>query len=174
MRKIILVLFCNLPFIRRYSKRWLRKLGVTFVDGGGLMVGTKVYGDYHHIVLHKNCDINYGCFFLAKERIEIGENSALAYGVSVITSADPNGDFNPLSALYPAKTAPVIVGKNCWVGANSIILPGVTIGDYSVVAAGSVVTKDVPSGTMVAGAPAVFKKQLDMAAIQKREHELSS
>lgn len=124
------------------------------------MVGTKVYGDYHNIVLHKNCDVNYGCFLLAKARIEIGDNSALAYGVSIITSAYPNGEHNALSMLYPAKTAPVIIGKDCWVGANSTILPGVTIGDFSVVAAGSVVTKDVPSGVLVAGVPAVIKKYL--------------
>lgn len=160
MRKTILVLFCNMPFLRRWSKVWLRKLGVKFVDGGGLMVGTKVYGDYHHIILHKNCDINYGCFFLAKDKIEIGENSALAYGVSIITSADPNGEYNALGALYPAMTAPVIIGKDVWGGANSTILPGVTIGDFSVVAAGSVVTKDVPCGCVVAGVPAVVKKQI--------------
>jgi len=54
----------------------------------------------------------------------------------------------------------VVIGKDCWIGANSTILPGVTIGDFSVVAAGSVVTKNVPSGTMVAGNPAVVKKYL--------------
>lgn len=160
MRKNIYSLFCKLPYLRRYSKLWLRKLGVQYINGGGIMVGTRIYGDYHHIVLHKNCDINDGCFLLAKAKIEIGENSALAYGVSIITSADPNGEYNALSALYPAKTAPVIIGKDCWIGANSTILPGVTIGDFCVVAAGSVVTKDVPSGTMVAGVPAVFKKHL--------------
>lgn len=124
------------------------------------MVGTRVVGDYHHIVLHKNCDINDGCFLLAKAKIEIGENSALAYGVSIITSADPNSNYNALGTLYPAKTAPVIIGKDVWVGANSTILPGVTIGDFCVVAAGSVVTKDVPSGCMVAGVPATVKKQI--------------
>ena len=160
MKKNPLIALCNIPFFRRFSKLWLRMLGVKFIDGGGIMVGTKVYGDYHHIILHKNCDVNYGCFLLAKAKIEIGENTALAYKVTVITSADPNGEFNALRELYPAKTAPVIIGKNCWVGANSTILPGVTIGDFSVVAAGSVVTKDVPSGVLVAGVPAEIKKSL--------------
>ena len=53
-----------------------------------------------------------------------------------------------------------MIGKDVWIGARAIILPGVHIGDYSVVAAGSVVTKDVPSGVLVAGAPAVIKKRL--------------
>lgn len=160
MRKIVLSLLCRLPFFRRYSKHWFRRLGVQYVDGGGVMLGIRVVGDYHNIVLHKNCDVNEGCFLLAKAKIEIGENTALAYGVSIITSADPNTDFNALASLYPAKTAPVIIGKDCWIGANSTILPGVTIGDFSVVAAGSVVTKDVPSGVMVAGVPATIKKHL--------------
>ena len=77
-----------------------------------------------------------------------------------MTSANPNGPENKLSALYPQMTAPVIIGADVWVGANSTILPGVTIGDFSVIAAGAIVTKDVPSGVLVAGNPAVIKKKL--------------
>ena len=57
-------------------------------------------------------------------------------------------------------TAPVVIQDNVWVGANATILPGVTIGSMSVVAAGAIVTKDVPSGVLVAGDPAVIKKKL--------------
>ena len=135
-------------------------LGVQYVDGGGEMVGTRVVGDYSNIILHKNSEINDGCYLLAKAKIEIGDNSTLAYRVTVLTGADPNGPYNALSALYPAKIEPVIIGKDVWIGANSTILPGVTIGDFSVVAAGSVVTKDVPSGVLVAGVPAEIKKHL--------------
>jgi len=111
-------------------------------------------------VLHRNAEINDWCKLLAKDRIEIGENSTLAYGATVLTSANPNGPHNKLSELYPAMTAPVVIGDNVWVGANATILPGVTIGCMSVVAAGAVVTKDVPSGVLVAGNPAVIKKKL--------------
>ena len=97
---------------------------------------------------------------MAKDRIEIGCNSTLAYGATILTSANPNGPKNLLSKIYPKMHAPVIIGDNVWVGANAIILPGVTIGDYSVVAAGAVVTKDVPSGVLVAGNPAIIKKRL--------------
>ena len=110
--------------------------------------------------LYPNAEINSRCFLLAKDRIEIGENSTLAYGVTVLTSANPNGPLNELSKIYPKKTAPVIIGRNVWVGANATILPGVTIGEFSVVAAGAIVTKDVPSGVLVAGNPAVVKKKL--------------
>lgn len=129
------------------------------------MVGVRVIGDYKNIILHKNCDVNDSCFLLAKDRIEIGENSALAYGVTIITSADPNHDYNALASLYPPMTAPVTIGKNCWIGANSTILPGVVIGDFSVVAAGSVVTADVPAGVMVAGVPATVRKYLDLSSV---------
>ena len=151
---------CNMLILYKYRKIWNRKLGVQYVDGGGDMVGTRVVGDYHNIVLHKNSEINDGCYLLAKAKIEIGENSTLAYRVTVLTGADPNGPYNALSELYPPVKAPVIIGKDVWVGANSTILPGVTIGDFSVVAAGSVVTKDVPSGVLVAGVPAEVKKVL--------------
>ena len=59
------------------------------------------------------------------------------------------------------KTAPVIIGNNVWIGMNATILKGVTIGDNSVVAAGSVVTKSVPANVVVAGNPAVVIKKLD-------------
>ncbi len=117
-------------------------------------------GDYSNLLMHNHTEIERNCFLLAKDKIEIGENSTISYGVSVLTSADPNASYNALSTLYPTMKAPVVIGKDCWIGANSTILPGVTIGDFSVVAAGSVVTKDVPSGTMVAGNPAVVKKYL--------------
>lgn len=139
-------------------------LGVQYIDGGGDMVGTRVVGDYSNIILHKNSEINDGCYLLAKAKIEIGNNSTLAYRVTILTGADPNGPYNALSVLYPAKIEPVKIGNDVWVGANSTILPGVTIGDFSVVAAGSVVTKDVPSGVLVAGVPAEIKKHLQRPA----------
>ena len=92
---------------------------------------------------------------MAKDRIEIGENSTLAYGVTILTSANPNGPENKLSKLYPKMTAPVKIGADVWVGANATILPGVIIGDFSIIAAGAVVTKNVPSGVLVAGNPAI-------------------
>lgn len=78
----------------------------------------------------------------------------------MLTSANPNGPRNKLAELYPAMTAPVVIGANVWVGANATVLPGVTIGDMSVVAAGAIVTKDIPPGVLVAGNPAVIKKKL--------------
>ena len=57
-------------------------------------------------------------------------------------------------------TKPVVIGDDVWIGANAVILPGVTIGRHCVVAAGAVVTKDVPDNSVVAGVPAKILKQL--------------
>ena len=140
---------------------WYEVLGVNAIGGGKYRISNPfVIGSYKNLYLHNNAEINSNCFLLAKDRIEIGENSTLAYGVTILTSANPNGPGNKLSELYPKMTAPVIIGADVWVGANATILPGVNIGDFSIVAAGAIVTKNVPSGVLVAGNPAVVKKKL--------------
>ena len=174
IRNRMLKRMCNMIFLYKYRKKWNEWLGVQYIDGGGDMVGTRVVGDYHNIVLHRNAEINDGCYLLAKDKIEIGRNSTLGYRVTVLTSADPNGPQNALSTLYPPVKAPVIIGNDVWVGANSTILPGVTIGDFCVVAAGSVVTKDVPSGSLVAGVPATIKKKLVRQETGSNENSASA
>ena len=136
---------------------------------GRFFIGNpKLVGDYGFLHMGENSEIERNCFILAKDRIEIGENSTIAYGVTVLTGADPNGPKNWLSQLYPPVKAPVIIGRDCWIGANSTLLPGVKVGDRSVVAAGSVVIRDVPSGVMVAGNPAAIKKHLSI--VEKTIH----
>jgi len=80
--------------------------------------------------------------------IHIGEYSYVAFG-AVLLAHD----------MASNKRSSVIIGKKCFIGANSIILPGVTVNDNSVVAAGSVVSKDVPPNAIVAGNPAVIIKE---------------
>ena len=130
---------------------------------GLAIVNPTVVGDYHNLYVNITTRINKSCFLLLRDRIEIGYNTGLAYGVTILTSANP---WNELNKLYPGRKAPVVIGHDCWIGANSTILPGVTIGDYSIIAAGSVVTKDVPSGVMVAGNPAKIKKELDISKLE--------
>ena len=62
--------------------------------------------------------------------------------------------------------APIVLGKKVWVGSNSTILQGVTIGDNSIIAAGSVVTKDVPANTIVGGVPARILRHLDVKEVE--------
>lgn len=94
------------------------------------------------------------------ERIIIGKKCAI--GATIFTHQDP-GSFlfdSPIVRRYPRREAPVRIGDNAYIGANSVILCGVEIGENSVVGAGSVVIRDVPSNTVVAGVPAQIKNGL--------------
>lgn len=75
--------------------------------------------------------------------VHVGEYSVITFGVTILT--------HDMSRNFRADTT---IGRNCFIGAHSIIMPGVTIGDGSIVAAGSVVTKTVPPGSLVGGNPA--------------------
>ena len=115
-----------------------------------------------------------GALIMAEELIEIGSHCLVSWNVGIADS-----DFHPLEpaqrlidskALAPffanrpprpqLATAPVKIGDNVWIGMNAVILKGTTIGENSVVAAGSVVTKSVEPNTVVAGNPAVVVREL--------------
>lgn len=98
--------------------------------------------------------------FVAFKDIMIGDNSTIAYRAIVSTSANPNAPYNKLCKIYEPKHESISIGKDVWIGAGAIILPGVKIGNGVVVAAGAVVNKDVPDNVMVAGVPATIKKNL--------------
>lgn len=88
----------------------------------------------------------------------LGRNVTLASRAVLLAHFQPPEIFREYGYKYSEKQ--VKVGNNVYIGVNSLILPGVRIGDFSIVAAGSVVTKDVPSYVMVAGNPAMIKKRL--------------
>ena len=101
--------------------------------------------------------INHDSEIRCRERITIGNNVSIAYNVLIQdsdyhTTYDDNGNPKP-------QTLPVVIEDNVWIGANVIILKGVTIGEGSIVVAGSVVTKSVPSYSLVGGNPARIIKQ---------------
>lgn len=93
--------------------------------------------------------VNPGASILCWEHVEIGTDTGLAIGSMVLDT-----DFHELRPGQRGVTAPVVIGRKVWVGARAIIMKGVTIGDGAIVAAGSIVTKDVPERTLVAGIPA--------------------
>lgn len=103
-----------------------------------------------NITVGKNVFINSGCHFQDQGGIRIGDGSQIGHQVTLATlnHGIAPGDRH---TLYPAA---IVLGQNVWIGANVTVVPGVTIGDNSVVGAGSVVTKDVPENTIVAGVPA--------------------
>ncbi|MFC4554901.1 sugar O-acetyltransferase [Georgenia faecalis] len=103
-----------------------------------------------NLTLGKGVFINMGCTFQDAGGITIGEGTLIGHGSTVVTvnhAVDPErrGDMIP---------APVVIGRQVWLGARVTVVPGVTIGDGAIVAAGAVVTKDVPANAVVAGVPA--------------------
>lgn len=107
-----------------------------------------------------NVCINACSMLIAFADIKIGKNSTLAYRSILSTNANPNAPYNELCKIYPPVHKGIVIGDNVWIGANAVVLPGVTISNGVVVATGSVVNCDVPDHVMVAGVPAKIKKQL--------------
>lgn len=110
-----------------------------------------------NIVLGKNVFINSGCRFQDQGGIVIGDGALIGHSV-VMATLNHGLAAEDRSTTYPA---PIVIGKNVWIGANATVTPGVTIGDNAVIAAGAVVTKDVPANTIAGGVPAKIIKALD-------------
>ena len=102
--------------------------------------------------------INYGCSIAAKKLIRIGPRCNI--GSHVIIMDNDFHSVDPEHRLDVPPSAPIILEENVWIGVRAIVLPGVTIGAGSVVAAGSVVTRDVPPRTLVGGLPAKVIREL--------------
>ena len=113
-------------------------------------VGDVVIGDYTRIGIH-NTIIGPVC---------IGNHVNLAQGITVTALNHNFEDKTKRIDEQGITTKPVIIGDDVWIGANAVILPGVTIGKHCVVAAGAVVTKDVPDNTIVGGMPAKEIKKI--------------
>ena len=111
-----------------------------------------------NIKLGKNVFINSGCCFQDHAGIEIGDGTLIGHQVVIATI---NHAQDPVSRadMFPK---PVKIGKNVWIGAHATILPGVTIGDNAIIAAGAVVTKDVENNAVVGGVPAKKIKDIEV------------
>jgi acetyltransferase-like isoleucine patch superfamily enzyme len=120
-------------------------------------VFTPLYINYgKNTTIGKNVFINFDCVFLDLGGISIEDNVLIAPKVSLLTEGHPIEPENRQSLTV----APIHLKKNAWIGANATILPGVTIGENAVVAAGSVVSKDVLDNTVVGGIPAKVLKNI--------------
>ncbi|WP_440895625.1 DapH/DapD/GlmU-related protein [Amphibacillus sp. Q70] len=110
-----------------------------------------------NIKIGKNVFINSGCRFQDQGQITIGDGSLIGHNVVLATI---NHDYNP-SKRGTMYLKPIELKEKTWIGSNSTILPGVTVGKNAVIAAGSVVTKDVAPNTIVGGNPATFIANLE-------------
>lgn len=115
------------------------------------------YTDFgKNITIGKDVFINSGCHFQDQGGIEIGDGALIGHNVVLATI---NHDLNPKENRKNHYAA-IKIGAHVWIGSNATVLPGVTIGDYAVVAAGAVVTQDVPAMTVVGGVPARVLKTI--------------
>lgn len=125
------------------------------------------------IQIHPEVYIGDGCLISCADSVEIGSFTLIGHGVHIFDNdTHPiqwQARLNDWQAIVDGQkqlkpkigSGPVVIGENVWIGFNSIILKGVTIGARSVVAAGSVVTKDVPADVVVGGNPAQVIKYFD-------------
>ncbi len=109
------------------------------------------------LVLGQRVFINTGATIVANHSITLGDDCLIGDYVAIFDT-----DHHQLEPGRPKRVAAVRLGDNVWVGRSATILPGVTIGDHAVVAAGAVVTEDIPARTLVAGVPARPIRTLDV------------
>jgi len=136
--------------------------------GKNAWIAAPFFVDYgENIHLGNNIEINMNCIFLDCNRIDIGDNCGIGPGVHIYTVTHPLKACERLGAqqgedfaFWKSYSKPVNIGKNVWIGGASVILPGVSIGDNSTIAAGSVVTKDIPANVVAAGNPCRVLRQL--------------
>lgn len=132
---------------------------------GGLMIQE----GFANIQIGDSVFINAGCCLDASAPIQLGDRVQLAFQVTLVTGGHEIGPASTRAGRHAP--APIAVGEGAWVGARALVLPGVTIGPGAVVAAGSVVTRDVPANTLVAGIPARPLRKLPMDAAEHDQRE---
>jgi maltose O-acetyltransferase len=120
--------------------------------GEGLWIQTPFYCDYgYNIKIGDKVFFNFNCVVLDVTHVTIGSRTLFGPNVQIYTATHPMNYKERASGVEFAK--PIIIGEDVWVGGSVVICPGVTIGDRSVIGAGSVVTKDIPADVFVAGNP---------------------
>lgn len=131
------------------------------ITGNKIDESTVIFPPFHvnygrHTKIGKRVFINFHCVFLDLGGITIEDDVFIAPGVSLLAEGHPVS----AESRHSLTVAPVHIRRNAWIGANATVMQGVTIGENAVIAAGAVVTRDVPDNTIVGGVPARVLKSI--------------
>ena len=121
--------------------------------GGGCYIEPPLHANWggHHVHFGSNVYANFGLTLVDDTHIYVGDYTMFGPNVTVATAGHPI--LPELRQKGYQYNAPVHIGKNCWIGAGVVIVPGITIGDNVVIGSGSIVTKNIPSNTVAVGNP---------------------
>jgi maltose O-acetyltransferase len=167
-RRILNILDGNYISTTRKSTVKLKKLGKNceiFYDN--------IFVDEQNIEIGDNVYIGFGGYYIGSGGIKIGSGTIIAHKVEILTR-NHNYDSSDLKSIpYDGRYVlkPVTIGENCWIGSHVCILPGVTIGEGSVIGMGSVVSRDVPNYSVVAGNPSKLCKVRDKDTYERLKKE---
>lgn len=127
--------------------------------GVNLWLQPPFYCDYgYNIKIGDNVFLNFNCIILDVTEVKIGSRTLLGPNVQIYSATHPMDHNQRSSGLELVK--PIVIGEDVWIGGSAVICPGVTIGDRSVIGAGSVVVKDIPSDVFAAGNPCKIIRHL--------------
>lgn len=151
----------------RAKQRALERL-IPSAKGKNLCVFAPLYCEYGvNIIVGNECFINYNCTLLDISPITLGNSVWIGANVNIVTPEHPLIAEERINQNYPDGrhdlefSRPIVIKDNCWICSGATITGGVTIGENSVVAAGAVVTKDVPPNCIVGGVPAKVIREID-------------
>lgn len=136
--------------------------GVRFYKGCRLQCWPGYGGEICHpeMIISDGCVCEWGVTFLCTDDLFVGNDTIFAANVLVTTeNHGMNPEFDQAYMHQPLISAPVKIGKKCWIGQNAVILPGVEIGDRCIIGANSVVSHSIPSYSIAAGIPAKVIKR---------------
>jgi maltose O-acetyltransferase len=147
----------RLALVPQLRAPWLRLLGAR-IGRRTVLHDVRFFNLYRRglagLDIGEECFVGDECLLDLAEGVRLERQVTLAERVLVLTHTNVGYHDHPLQAAFPAMAAPVVIERGSFLGANVTVLPGIRVGEQSFVAAGSVVTADVPPRTLVAGVPA--------------------